>query len=374
MSIHLPTRPPGILACSILFSALAIITLLLRLYTRLKVTATFGADDVFMILATCFALAMYAVMAAGDVKYGWNRHVWDIPLSMFTANRKLNMAYEILFSISSCFTKLSLLWFCRRIVGNASKAGFMGHYVALVCSMALITLCLVLFVLLALLQCRPLKASWDLHRDYPYHCFSGAIFIFATSIVNSITDLLCTLLPMLLIMRLSMRTPQKLAAMSLFAIGILVNIAAALRIYFFVRAGKSGDPTWNDYQTWIAGDLEIGLGLIATNAPSLRALLASYIPRLLSHTRGRNASSPSPAIFGSAPRAAQPPCFQSSWPVASIFNGTDTQALSIVSVEAPKDHFILNGIEVTRTVELDAFCWEGQRDNSLEDALRPYQL
>lgn len=116
-----------------------------------------------------------------------------------------------------------------------------------------------------LTRSRPLKASWDLHRDYPYHCFSGAIFIFATSIVNSITDLLCTLLPMLLIMRLSMRTPQKLAAMSLFAIGILVNIAAALRIYFFVRAGKSGDPTWNDYQTWIAGDLEIGLGLVSAH-------------------------------------------------------------------------------------------------------------
>lgn len=50
--VNPPTRPPGILACSILFSALAIITLFLRLYTRLKVTSTFGADDVFMILAT----------------------------------------------------------------------------------------------------------------------------------------------------------------------------------------------------------------------------------------------------------------------------------------------------------------------------------
>lgn len=69
---------------------------------------------------------------------------------------------------------------------------------------------------------------------------------------------------MALIMKLRMRTRQKIAVSSIFAIGIVVNIVSGLRIYFFVHAGESGDATWNDYATWITGDFEIGLGLVGS--------------------------------------------------------------------------------------------------------------
>lgn len=64
------------------------------------------------------------------------------------------MVYMILFSVASAFTKLSLLWFCRRLVGNAAKFPFYRYYLALMFSFGLVCLCTILFVLLCLLQCR----------------------------------------------------------------------------------------------------------------------------------------------------------------------------------------------------------------------------
>lgn len=46
-----PTRGDGIIIVSGLFGGLGTITTLMRIYTRIHITRTFGADDVLMVFA-----------------------------------------------------------------------------------------------------------------------------------------------------------------------------------------------------------------------------------------------------------------------------------------------------------------------------------
>ena len=102
----------------------------------------------------------------------------------------------------------------------------------------------------------------------------------------------------------------------------------------------------------------------------MRPLFVSYKPRLVSLVRSYTRSGNSPPILGSAPRAAEPPRFQSSLPPDNLFNYGPADAMSVVSVQRPKEAYLLNGIEVTRTMRLDAICWRGSRDDSF-DSLAP---
>ena len=63
------TRPPGGQITTIIFIILVTISLALRLYTRFRVSVSFGLDDVFVIISTvrlideislsCFPLLIY---------------------------------------------------------------------------------------------------------------------------------------------------------------------------------------------------------------------------------------------------------------------------------------------------------------------------
>ena len=80
-------------------------------------------------------------------------------------------------------------------------------------------------------------------------------------LINTITDFCCTLLPAFVVIKLQMPLKEKLAIASVFIAGTMVSAASALRIYFGVVQAKSGD-SWYFLGTNIAGDFEIGLGMV----------------------------------------------------------------------------------------------------------------
>lgn len=107
----------------------------------------------------------------------------------------------------------------------------------------------------------PLKASWDVHPTYPYKCFQIAYFFLIAGVINTATDLCCTLLPASIMLKLPLPLRRRLAAASLFMVGIIANIASALRIYYAYRQFISNDE-WNSMPASIASNLELGLGLV----------------------------------------------------------------------------------------------------------------
>lgn len=117
-------------------------------------------------------------------------------------------------------------------------------------------------------HCSPLKAAWDLNPTYHYTCFNTEYFFLFSGIINTVTDFLCTILPAAIVLKVEMPVRKRIAVASIFFIGIFVNIASVLRIYYFAIAHISGDY-WNAYPAAVAGNFEVGLGAVSSSPPFL---------------------------------------------------------------------------------------------------------
>jgi hypothetical protein len=96
---------------------------------------------------------MCTVTSIASESYGWNRHAWDVPLAWFPTANKLNLAFQSLYSASSTFIKLALLWFCRRILGAGIKGPFRTLNYCLIGAMVVVALLSLTFILMTIFQC-----------------------------------------------------------------------------------------------------------------------------------------------------------------------------------------------------------------------------
>ncbi|KAJ5752047.1 hypothetical protein N7520_008964 [Penicillium odoratum] len=282
------TRGHGVLIVNIVCISLAFLVTILRLYTRLRITSTAGIDDVLIIIGLVFAIAMVAVTSLATETWGFNRHIWDIPTAWFPTIEKLNLSFQIMFSWSSGFTKISLLWFCRRLLGTG-KGSFVTYNWAFIGSMIFVGLSVFMFTFFSIFQCSPIKAYWEVAPTYPHKCMNDGDIVFSASVINIFTDFLVTTLPMPLIWRLKLPARQRLAVISIFGLGVVVNVAGSVRTVYVWKSQKASyDQTWQGWPILVAAVVEISLGLICSSAPALRPLIATFLPRLLQSTRNIN--------------------------------------------------------------------------------------
>lgn len=279
------TRGHGAMIVNIVTMSLAFVVVMLRLYTRLRITYSTGIDDILITVGLIFGIAMAVVTSLATESWGWDRHIWDVPTSWLPTAQKLNLCFQITFSVSSSITKISLLWFCRRLLG-AGKGNFRVYNWAFIISMIFVALSCITFTLLSIFQCTPIKAYWEIEPTYHYKCLDDPNVVFSASVINIFTDFLATTIPMPLIWSLKLPARQRLAVISIFGLGIVVNVAGSVRtVYVWKSMKASYDMTWVGWPILVAAAVEISLGLICSSAPALRPLIAAFLPHLLQSTR-----------------------------------------------------------------------------------------
>ncbi|KAJ5198857.1 hypothetical protein N7491_000576 [Penicillium cf. griseofulvum] len=284
--INPPTRGHGVLVVNIICLAFAFLVVSLRLYTRLWITCSAGIDDFLIVIGLIFAVAMATITSVATEDWGMNRHIWDIEVLKLITIQKLNLSFQILFSLSSCFTKISLLWFCRRLIGKG-KFGLYNR--AFILSIVFVGGSSLLFSLISIFQCTPVSAYWHISPTGSYRCMDDGAIVFSASVINIFTDFLVTALPMPLIWSLKLPARQRLAVISIFGLGVVVNVAGSVRTVYVWKSMVVGyDATWIGWPVLIAAVVEISLGLICSSAPALRPLVAAFLPRLLGSTRNIN--------------------------------------------------------------------------------------
>ncbi|KAF9248293.1 hypothetical protein DTO013E5_5203 [Penicillium roqueforti] len=275
-----PTRGHGVLIVNVVCLTLASLVVSLRLYTRVWITCSAGIDDALIVIGLVFGIAMAIVTSIATEHWDMNRHIWDIKLLELEAIQKLNLSFQIMFSMSSCFTKISLLWFCRRLIG---KGHFALYNLAFIFAIVFVGVASLLFTIISIFQCSPIRAYWQLNPTESYHCMNDGAIVFSASVINIFTDFLVTALPMPLIWSLKLPARQRLAVISIFALGSIVNVAGSVRTVYVWKSMVTGyDATWLGWPVLIAAAVEISLGLICSSAPALRPLIAAFLPRLLS--------------------------------------------------------------------------------------------
>ena len=89
-------------------------------------------------------------------------------------------------------------------------------------------------------------------------------------VINCVSDLLTTVLPIPIVMRLQMPLKQRIGVCVLLCLGFIVTIAGVIRTYFIWKSlMDSWDQTWFAYPLWIAAAVEIDLAVVSVFSPSL---------------------------------------------------------------------------------------------------------
>lgn len=110
---------------------------------------------------------------------------------------------------------------------------------------------------------RPIKAYWEIEPTYHYKCLDDPNVVFSASVINIFTDFLATTIPMPLIWSLKLPARQRLAVISIFGLGIVVNVAGSVRtVYVWKSMKASYDMTWVGWPILVAAAVEISLGLV----------------------------------------------------------------------------------------------------------------
>ncbi|KAJ6262309.1 hypothetical protein Dda_3116 [Drechslerella dactyloides] len=278
-----PSNPTARLkGVEITLCAITVIVVILRLYSRIFLTRSYGADDFLMSASLILDIGLTIINCIAP-QWGWGVHLYDFNPEWLTPARKLAVAVETVYIPCVALAKLSILVFYYRVFsGSGSSRTFRwliyGGYIYLI--IFTITGLLVIF-----LQAIPLRAYWDDNVPGKFMNLQAAFTFYG--ILNCVSDLYVFLLPIRMVWQLQLPKKQRIVLAVSFALGSIVCIAAVIRIYYIYRVYDLNN--WDfSYDAGILFQLNVvegTLGIFCSSLPALKPLVARYAPKLLSTNR-----------------------------------------------------------------------------------------
>ncbi|KAI7537592.1 hypothetical protein KC331_g10845 [Hortaea werneckii] len=264
------TRGQASLIVNIIFLFLVLVAVALRVYSRTSVRRWFGLDDIMMGLATLFTIGLTVVVVLANKRFGWDRHIYDIPFDHIEKANIIALTAKVAFTLAATFTRLSLCMFYYRLVGDSGIVWF--RWVVHANVAFTISVCIT-FVFLSVFLCTPVQYYWEFPPTTDGHCLDEGIATLAAGALNLAADFLATITPIPLVMRLNMRLKYRIGVSVLFGLGFIVIVAGIVRTFYIWKGlMDTYDETWYAYPLWIAAAVEIDVGVICACAPALKTL------------------------------------------------------------------------------------------------------
>ncbi|ELR01652.1 hypothetical protein GMDG_00028 [Pseudogymnoascus destructans 20631-21] len=241
------TKGNQLLVVTIISTILAIASVLARVWVRIGYQQQFGADDVMLVLCIVPTVGIAGLLILTETKFRWFRHIWDVPLDEITGRQYHNWIVQLLFVISTTFSKLSAVLLYKRVIAGVSRPAFLYIINAAIAAQ---TLYGVAFVLLLVLQCRPISSYW-LQFSYPdpytekFSCLYERSAPFSNACISMVTDFFAAMLPMFLFLQLQMPKRDKYGLGAIFGVGFIVCICGIIRsVLVYHIFYQSFDVTW----------------------------------------------------------------------------------------------------------------------------------
>jgi hypothetical protein len=286
------------MVCATLLPVLAIIVVALRLYSRFCITRAPGIDDLLVVLSLIFGIALSVLVMVGNQIYYNGYHVWvcveslshevmliarkDIPLSSAVPHRINVWTAQICYTLAISFVKISILLFYKRLSVSFTRKFLIAVWIGIVYN---IIYCIG-FIMVLLLLCRPISAYWltfdrDYYLDGDWTCGREEVAEPLSAIFSVVGDAYSTIIPLVLVSKLTLPIRQKAALYGLFSLGFLVVIMGAVRSYYMYRVvNVDYDFTWTLWKIWVWGEWELWLAVYAASAPALKPLFKKYFDKL----------------------------------------------------------------------------------------------
>ncbi|KAJ1708398.1 integral membrane protein PTH11-like protein [Aspergillus flavus] len=297
-------QTPQINATVIALYIVAVIAVILRFVTRIKVQRiSLGIDD-WLIAASL--LQLYWVntfnIISWKVKFqvadccqfsagycGLGKHVWRGTLDDVVNMRKILFAYIFIYLVLLPSIKVSIILLYRRIFGMNWMM-----WLCLALSIGHGACCMVAF----LCSCRPLSYFYTQFADPSGgKCIINLYaFYLGNAATNVFTDVITLLVPIPIISRLQIRPMQKVLISGIFLLGGFVSVGSMVRIYYLTLLATNPDINWVMGDVYLWSTIEPCIGIVCACLPTLNALLRRTTKLVL----GSNAE----RLFGSFPLSA----------------------------------------------------------------------
>ncbi|KAK2002550.1 integral membrane protein [Colletotrichum falcatum] len=286
------TITPRVLALGGILTSLSIIFVGLRVFTRISLTSkAFGLDDYLIGISLGLAIIFFG-LSIKLCELGVGVHMWQVKRADFSPGFLLHALIAILiYSLSVTTAKLSLLFLYLRLSPEKWFRIVTMAFVGFATAYALI------YLLLIVLSCRPIHASWDLSAQAGATCVNKGVIYLVLSGTNIVMDIVCLILPLRIIIPLQMARRQKISLILLFATGGFVCFCAIRRTTVLPPLFTSKDFTFDLPKQLNWASVEVNAGVVCASVPALKPFFVRYLPMLVTSRAG------SPECKGSNPNS-----------------------------------------------------------------------
>ncbi|CAI7590068.1 unnamed protein product [Penicillium palitans] len=265
------------------FMGLAVLTVALRLYTRVYVVKAPGLDDLVIISALLVDIAFFAFIIL-ERKYGIG-----VPVSELSTDEIRRQLFWLWLSVpfynmTMILAKFSALTLFTRLF--RPRPFRLATYI--------IMGCLVVIGLWSTLSgfffCNPVHAFWNPSEEVrKTKCLPSGPVWFTNAAFQTVTDLVILILPMPLLWKLQLPKRQKWGIIVVFGLGIIIVATSCARMYPLSIMVAGGDFAYANAQAALWSFLEANVSIICVCLPPLHPLLSRmfsffFLPRPI-HSR-----------------------------------------------------------------------------------------
>ncbi|KAH7121980.1 hypothetical protein B0J13DRAFT_680159 [Dactylonectria estremocensis] len=272
--IFVPEVNYALVGVGFTFTILAILFVVLRIFTRLWLVRSMGADDVFIIISTLGTLG-FLIAVMEQVRYGLGEAPDPKLLSPFI---QATVASVISYTVCHLAVKLSISIQCLRIFATPSARRLFFGFIIFLSIYG--TLCL----LLTIITCWPVAKYWD--DSIPGKCLDNRAMRYAWAGINIVNDVALVVAPMPFLRNLQISRRVKYVLMGVFAAGGVACIVAIIRLYslWAYSSVPIAERPVKGVDIAIWSGLECNIAIICACIPSLKPLSSRAFPGLVGST------------------------------------------------------------------------------------------
>ncbi|KAF2115447.1 hypothetical protein BDV96DRAFT_646443 [Lophiotrema nucula] len=264
---------------SITLTAVTSLVLATRLWSLRKTAHGLFLDDALAIVAWLFILVFTAACMAGSLRFGFNRHIWDVSAELYDGAALIEWLSEFAFLVSMCLTKMSVLVFYRRLDHPCPKP--LRRIISIFIALTLVyTLA---FILTQILLCRPTNAYWIIPRKsdkttWERSCASQHITYPLQGSLDVFSTFYTIMIPVLVLRNIPMAATQRRGLGGTALFGLVIFGIGVTRTAFLSHLADSpnGDATWNSFSVLACALFECHLSLICASVPFMQRYLPHY--------------------------------------------------------------------------------------------------